>query len=259
MTRIHPHNKKERTMTILTGSALAGRLLHNVIDKDLPWFADRIRRSYPDATPTQVEQIRGEFIQALNAIDSSPAWEGGTLRATIENDERYSGGAKLGEVFSSWLNNRAITDRRAAHEAHLASTVEVQVWKGGKLGKPTRLPRSEINAWIKPGHHIVTESLDVRGRGFDSDFGPSFSVRSLEVGAERDDGTVASKRIVAIGGKRQIQYLIKPRSKTAEASRKTKLRITEIKRQLADADMLRSDEIQALHAELAKLEKTSAP
>lgn len=244
-------------MTILTGSALAGRLLHDVIDKDLPWFTERVRRFYPEASPAQVDHIRAEFIRALNTIDSSPTWEGGTLRATLENDERYSGGAKLGEVFASWLNNRTTTERRAAHEAHLAATVEVQAWKGSKLGKPQRLLRSEINAWIKPGHHVVTEALAVHGRGFDSDFGPSFSVRSLEIGAERDEGTVVAKRVITLDGRRQIQYLIKPRSKAAELHRQTKLRIAEIRRQLADTDMLRGNEIQALHTELAKLEGAS--
>lgn len=242
----------------LTGSALAGRLLHNVIDKDLPWFTDRVRRAYPDATPTQVEQMRGEFIQALSEVGDESTWQGGTLRATLDNDERYSGGAKLGEAFGSWLHNRTITERRSAHEAHLASTVEVQVWKGGKLGKSSRLPRSEIDVWVKPGHHVVTEALDVRGRGFDSDPGPSFSVRSLEIGTERDSGTVLAKRIITLDGKRQIQYLIKPLSKAAAAGRKVRLRIAEIRRILADSDMLRNGEIATLHAELAKLEKPGA-
>lgn len=232
---------------------MAARLLHDVIDKDLPWFTDRVRRSYPDATTAQAEQLRDDFIHALNTIDSSPSWEGGTLRATIENDERYSGGAKRGEVFGIWLNNRTITETRAAHQAHLIATVEVQTWRGCKLSKPTRLPKTEIDTWIRPGCHVVTTSLDVRGSGFDSDAGPSFSVRSLELGAARDDGTVVAKRLITLDGRRQVQYLIKPRSKAADTRRQTQLRIAAIRRQLADTDMLRGDELQALHAELAKL------
>ena len=243
------------TLTTLTGSALAARLLHDVIDKDLPWFTTRVRWSFPDATEAQVEGLRDAFISDLNAIDSSPSWEGGTLRASIESDERHSGGAKLGDVFVRWLDRRRVTEERAARQAHNDATVEVQIWKGGKLGKPARLLKTEVDAWIKPGCHVVTTPLDVRGSNFDSNMGPSFSVRSLETGAERDDGTVVAKRIIALDGRRQLQYLIKPRSKAADARRKVQLRIDEIKRELADTDMLRGNEIPALHAELARLAK----
>lgn len=197
---------------------------------------------------------RDAFAAALANIGEGPH-QPGSLARVLTTDEMM-GGAKVIPAYLSWLGIRDLEHKQQAKSAMLASTIEVQTWRGDKLGKPTRMPIAEIDAWIKPGHHVVSEATQVRGRGFDSDMGQAgstFSVRSTEIGAEREDGTVVAKRIVVIDGKRQTQYLMRPRSKTAEAKYQRQLRVNEIKRLMA-SDMVGNEELRALRAELAQIE-----
>ena len=197
---------------------------------------------------------RDAFGAALVAIGSGPH-QPGSLARVLEVDEMMGGARALG-AYQSWLGIREIETRKQAEAARLASTVEVQTWRGDKLGKPTRMPVADLDAWIKPGHRVVSEATQSRGRGFDSDMGqvgPTMSVRSFEIGTEREDGTVVAKRIVVLDGKRQTQYLVRPRNKAAEAKYQRQIRASEIKRLIA-SDMVGNDELRALRAELAQIE-----
>jgi hypothetical protein len=197
---------------------------------------------------------REAFGAALANIGNGPH-QPGSLARVLEVDEMM-GGAKALAAYQSWLGIRDLERKRQAESAMLANTVEVQAWRGDKLGKPSRMPLADLDAWIKPGHHVVSEATQSRGRGFDSSMGqvgPTMSVRSFEIGTEREDGTIVAKRIVVLDGKRQTQYLVRPRSKTAEAKYQRQIRVAEIKH-LITSDMVGNEELHALRAELAQIE-----
>jgi hypothetical protein len=149
---------------------------------------------------------------------------------------------------------------RAAHEAHLAATVEVRPWKGDKFAKPVRVPKEESNAWQKSGDLVLEERPDVRGSNFDDDFGPTMSIRTKAIGTELPEGTIKGKRMIvlpdAADGKlrKRVQYLVRPRGKKAETDYQRGLRIAEIRYQLgAGIDYLDGEAIQRLRAELERL------
>ena len=197
---------------------------------------------------------RDAFGAALVNIGDGPH-QPGSLARVLEVDEMM-GGAKVLAAYQSWLGIRDLDRKRQANAAMLASTVEVQTWRGDKLGKPARMPITDLDTWIKPGHHVVSEATQSRGRGFDPTWGrPDRRClwRSFEIGTEREDGTIVAKRIVVLDGKRQTQYLVRPRNKTAEAKYQRQIRVSEIKRLIA-SDMPSNDEMRALRAELAQIE-----
>lgn len=197
---------------------------------------------------------RDAFGAALIGIGNGPH-QPGSLARVLEVDEMM-GGANAIAAYRSWIGIRDLDRDRQAEAAKLASTVEVQTWRGEKLSKPARVPISDLDAWIKPGCHVVSEATQTRGRGFDSDMGqagPTMSIRSLELGTERDDGTVIAKRIAVLDGKRQTQYLMRPRNKATEARYRRQIRAAEIRRLIA-GDAVDDKELQVLRAELARIE-----
>lgn len=121
---------------------------------------------------------------------------------------------------------------KAAKEEKLKNSKEIFEFKGGKFTKVRRTPE-EIAAWHKPGHEIVREGVSV---DLDTDFHNTFkgqfetrtSIRpSHNVGDELGVGTVKAIRVLG----RNIEYLVKPRSKAAESVNQRKGKIEWVKSQ----------------------------
>ncbi len=118
-------------------------------------------------------------------------------------------------VYTEWkaLAVREATERAARvaaaeREAYLASTREVQDYRGDRLGHARRIPLAEVSLPWK-SDHVIEDGVD--------------GEPLLAVGEERRGGKVVARRVVFTGEMlpghvkaRRVQYLLKPRSPRAE-------------------------------------------
>lgn len=200
------------------------------------------------------------FIEALQECDfdsSKPFGQGapGSLTRNISialgprKDEKVS----LTRLFQQWDDDYKRELERRVRQRYLDATVEVTYLdKNGRLKKPERIPKEEVNTPWKPGCHIQEEGARIEGRGWDNDPGPTFVLKTTPIGTETPTGTIVGKR--KLGSK--VQYLIKPRSGAAEKKYKARLELDDLKTQLRiNLDYMGPDDIQKAHERIKVLER----
>lgn len=214
-------------------------------------------RSYPAEYRENLTEDLDAFLAAVDA--STYDAEGAQYQGEAGSIERMlSVEPSMQAAFISWLANRIADRKRAAQAAwNAAHPIEAAAWSAKGLAKAKRLTREEADAWIKQGTAVRDDSPELHGRGWDSDFGATFKVRALRIGTELPEGTITARRMVhdiEDGRGWRTQYLVKPRSKSAQATYERQQRIAELERSLRiDVEMLPPEQIEAIRAELARL------
>jgi hypothetical protein len=206
--------------------------------------------------PETVVEDWHTFLVELDALTEADVHSGApaeSLARSVWAELTYGDGGPFA-AFSAWRDLRQLAAKRAANAAMLASTVEVAMWRGDKFGKPTRIPKTEIGAWVKPGHVVVTEQARIEGHSFDRDQGPAFTLRSTALKTERPEGTIVAKRRVRDESGTRVEYLVKTRSPKAEAAWKRTQRIAELETQSrVNADHMTPDQAATLRREIETL------
>jgi len=161
---------------------------------------------------------------------------------SIEAGPLQKGPVNLKKVYQQWESDYKHAEAQKVKQRYLDSTVEVQYFsKSGRPGKPERIPKDEADKPWKDGCFIQEENAKIEGHGFDSDFGPTFTLRSIPIGTETPIGTIVAKRKL----KGKIQYLIKPRSRAAEAKYQARRELEALETNLrVNLDMYSPEELQ---------------
>lgn len=159
-------------------------------------------------------------------------------------------------LYDEWARVREAQLAKAVRQRYLDSTYEVTYAKGNRWGKPERIPREDADKPWKPGMLLLDEKGRIEGRGFDDDFGPSFSLKSLPIGHEMSAGVVKAKRQIRTDQGLQVQYLIKPWSASGKKKYEAQKRLSWLERSLrVDRDMMSEEDAAKVHQEIDSLRK----
>jgi len=162
-----------------------------------------------------------EFVKALETSTfdvNNPAVQGesGSVEHQLSVERVMGDRANPGQIYEHWSHGRDQAEKQAEHAAYLSKTAEVHVMsKTGKMGKPERIGKEELQKpWIE-GTHIHETEVKLESSGHDRDDrpGPKVEIVTFKIGHELPTGTVVGKRVVE--GK-TTQYAVKPRSAAAE-------------------------------------------
>lgn len=172
---------------------------------------------------------------------------------SIEAGPLQNDPVNLKKVYQQWESDYKHAEAQRIKQRYLGSTVEVQYFsKSGSPGKPERIPKDEADKPWKDGCILQEESAKIEGHGFDRDFGPTFTLRSTSIGTETPIGTVVAKR--KLGGK--IQYLIKPRSRPAEAKYQARRELEDLESKLrVNLDMYSPEGLQKTRERIEYLKR----
>jgi hypothetical protein len=171
---------------------------------------------------------------------------------SIDLGPRKDGKVNITRLFDQWDHDYKRDLERRVKQRYLDSTVEVfYIDRSGKLKKPERIPKEDSDKPWKPGCHIENENARVEGRGWDSDNGATFVLRTTPIGTEIPTGTIVGKR--KIGGK--IQYLVKPRSSSAEKKYQAKLELESLRQRVRDWEMYSPEDLAKFYTRIKELEK----
>jgi hypothetical protein len=172
---------------------------------------------------------------------------------SIDLGPTKDGKVNLSRIYQGWEFDYKRELERKVKQRYLDATVEViYIDRSGKLKKPERIPKEEAHTPWKPGCLIEDENARVEGRGWDSDHGATFVLRTTPIGTEIPTGTIVGKR--KLGGK--VQYLIKPRSASAEKKYLAQLELDSLRTNLRiNLDNMGPDDIQKTRDRIQKLEK----
>jgi hypothetical protein len=234
-------------MSTIDGGHAAGRQLEGMT---MATVADVL--AMVDTLSDWLGPDAAEFREEVAAAAGAPS-EPGSLARQIAIIQRVSR-LEVGILHGNWRMARERAAARAAREAELARTYEIQVWGGKAFKKPERLPKEAIETPWRAGCVIVAEAARIDGRGFDSDVGPRFALHTHPIGHDLEAGTVVGKRLVRAEDGMRVQYLAKPRAKKAQAAYEARRRLAEVEYQLGpNADYHSPENIAALQAEAAQL------
>lgn len=224
------------------------------IDAHASWPASLFHPHMRDGhEATDWARLRAEMAAYVDA-PTDPEWHGpGKLARLLDVYPRF--GSLVEQVITGYVAERAA----AARKAYLESTVEIQVFRGAKLGKPERLDKSKVDQWIKPGHVVIERDPNVtlpEDRGGDEMTFGRATLRTAKIGVDWPEGTVRAKRLITRNDRVAVQYLVKPRSKAAEKLYQMRRRHADLKAQLGThiVDQMSADQIRAARAELAEIE-----
>jgi hypothetical protein len=207
--------------------------------------------------------VWAEFLKALEdcGYDSDkPFGQGapGSLVRMISielgpmKDEKVS----ITRLYQQWEYDHKREIERAVKQRYLDATVEVTyINSTGKLKKPERIPKEDADKPWNPGCFIEDENARIEGRGFDSDFGATFVLRTTPIGTEIPTGTVVGKR--KLGGK--VQYLVKPRSSSAEKKYQMRMELESLRRRVQDWEMTPPEQLAKEHERIKELERKLGP
>lgn len=200
-----------------------------------------------------------EFLKALEGCgyDSDKSFgqgDPGSLARMISIDlgPRKDENISIKGLYRRWELDYKREIERAVRQRYLDATVEVRyIDRSGKLKKPERIPKEEADTPWKPGCFIKDENARVEGRGFDSDFGATFVLKTTPIGTEIPTGTIVGKR--KLGGR--VQYLIKPRSSSAEKKYQMRVELDDLRRSVRDWEMSSPEQLAKEHERIKELER----
>lgn len=204
-----------------------------------------------------------DFLKALEecGYDSDkPFGQGapGSLARLISIDlgPMKDGKVSITRLYQQWEYAHKREIERAVKQRYLDATVEViYIDRSGKLKKPERIPKEDADKPWKPGCFIEDENARVEGRGWDSDHGATFVLRTTPIGTEIPTGTIMGKR--KLGGK--VQYLVKPRSSSAEKKYQMREELEHLRYRVKDWEMTPPEQLAKEHERIKELERKLGP
>lgn len=124
-----------------------------------------------------------EFVEELKSVpfdDSKPvgALQGpaGSLQRSIAI-QKLDGVLDASALYTEWAHTKEREIAQRVKERYLATTYEVRYWKGRQFGKPERMPKDELDKAWKQGLLLMSEKGRIQGHNFDSDFGPTLTLK----------------------------------------------------------------------------------
>lgn len=166
------------------------------------------------------------------------------------------GKVSITRLYQEWEYGHKREIERVVKQRYLDATVEViYIDRSGKLKKPERIPKEDADKPWKLGCFIEDENARIEGHGWDSDYGATFVLKTTPIGTEIPTGTIMGKR--KLGGK--VQYLVKPRSSSAEKKYQMKEELRHLRNRVKDWEMSSPEQFAEDHERIKELERKVGP